>query len=383
MSASSLRITSKSSPFSFLQQRLQYIETAGERDWLNLIENVPRWPDSTTAPLAVTSAHLHEYAPAQGMAELLERLVAREVRVHGVAIGKENLVVTNGGLHGLSLIFRSLARQGAEAIVQSPVLGAVPEMLRASGYDITFLDTPNGTVDLEKLEASLTERTRLVYLNSPNNPAGTIIDAETMAALAELASRRRIHVVTDLVYDSYVFQGRAWSPLTTADAWDYLYAVNSMSKNFGAPGLRIGWVATSPTNAAAIAAVLERENISVSGLAQLQACALLDGGNEALVASVANGKQVIESALEGQQGIELGRPIGGSQFFAKLPVRDVEAFCDFALMKHDLGLVSASNYEGVEGPYVRLPMGARAGVLQRGLGRLVHALTHYAASAER
>jgi aspartate/methionine/tyrosine aminotransferase len=153
-----------------------------------------------------------------------------------------------------------------------------------------------------------------------------------------------------------------------------------MSKNFGSPGLRVGWIASSPENVAALAGVLERENISVCGPAQDAARALLDGGNAALAARTAAGRQRLGERLAAVDGVRFALPAGGTHLVARLPVADVEDFCDFALVEAGLGLVSSSNYEGVSDPFVRLPLGVPAAVIDEAVGLLDQALADYRAA---
>jgi len=373
------RVTDPESPYSMLQQRLLFMDRFPERAWTNIIENVPRWPEMSAPPALVDWTAVHNYSPCAGESALIERITARE-RQHQPDVNAANVLVSNGGLHGLSLIFRSRFTPGAVALVQSPVLGAVPEMLRAFGYAVELV-TVECAADVAALEARCTAGpVAVLYLNTPNNPTGAVLPAAVMQRCVALSEERGLALVVDRVYDSFVFRGaRDVSPLTMSGEWSHLYTVNSMSKGFGAPGLRVGWVLSSPENVRTLAGILEREIISVSAVAQSQACALLDRGNDALVSAVVAGKARIEAELGALSGASFSVPQGGSQFFVQLPVSDVEAYCDFVLLELGLALVSSSNYEGVDGPRVRIPMGCEPATLERALPLLAQGLARYAA----
>jgi beta-methylarginine biosynthesis bifunctional aminotransferase len=366
--------------YSPLQRRLQVMERSPDRAWLNLIENVPAW----TAPPEVSAAlreDIHSYAPANGVARLIDRVVARERERHGVAARAEEVLITNGGLHALSLVFGAAPRRGI-ALCQSPVLGAIPAMLGDAGFEVHLVSTRGG---LDELEAALHAHgaaVSLVFVNSPNNPTGQILGADAIARLVTLARAREFDLVVDMVYDAYWFGAKdAATPLQATDDWSRVYVVNSMSKNYGAPGLRVGWIVTAEANVQRLGVVLEREVIAVSGPSQDLACRLLDHGNHALAASVRDGYARVAEALRAIPGLVYEMPEGGTQFFVELPVADAEAFCDFALVEAALGLVSGANYRGVTRPHVRIPIGAPAAVLVPALAALDQALAAFGAVA--
>ncbi|TKC98585.1 beta-methylarginine biosynthesis bifunctional aminotransferase [Polyangium fumosum] len=370
-------VVSDDSPLSTLQQRLLYMERFPERRFVNIVENVPQWPSVEGAPDSAWR-YVHNYAPSRGQRDLLERIAARESRRRESDVTLEQILVTNGALHALAMIFRQHQQPGAVALCQAPVLGAVPEMLRSYGYRPAFFKSLDGRVDIAALRRLHSSDVRMIYLNTPLNPSGDILAPDTLEQLCALAHELGAILVADMVYDSYAFDhARVTSPQDLGVSWKNVYVVNSMSKNFGSPGLRVGWIVSTPENVHALLRVLELENISVCGLSQAIASDLLDRGNAVLVEAVRAGRQMLSERLPQIAGIRFCVPAGGTQIFAELPVTDVEEFCDFALAELGLCLVSASNYEGVQGAFVRLPMGAPPGTLENALALLGAGLDAY------
>ncbi|HVG59543.1 MAG TPA: beta-methylarginine biosynthesis bifunctional aminotransferase [Hyalangium sp.] len=364
------RVTLKDSPYTFLQQRLGYMERHPDRAWTSICENVPQWPAGRLPPLAVAEPrYVTEYAPASGYSELVEAIASREQRMYGFRPPQESVLVTNGALHALSLIFRAHYRPGAAVLCQAPVLGSITEILRHCGYRIIFFQVTRGRVDVERLRTECTEDVRLIYFNSPHNPSGEVCTRETVEQLVALAQERQAGLVADMIYDSYCFgEERPINPLMISQDWQRLYAVNSMSKNYGAPGLRIGWIVSDPRNIAPLGGALERETVAVSGISQVQARRMLEHGNEALLEAVRQGRQTISERLSSFiTGVECEPPAGGVQYFLRLPVADVEAFGDYMLVEHGLVLVTTSNYDGLGGSFMRLPMGYPVATLQRAM----------------
>lgn len=371
------RVVSADSPLSALAQRLDYIARSPGRPFVNIIENVPRWPSVAGAPRS-SWEHVHNYAPAQGYDELLRRISARESVRHGLDIPPDHLLVTNGALHALSIIFRRHSHPGSLALCQAPVLAAVPQMLRSFGFRPSFFRASGDRVDIPQPRGRRSEKVGLIYVNSPLNPCGDILSAAALSALLALAHQHEAALVVDSVYDSFVFGDLSLAtPLSLERDWRRVYVVNSMSKNYGCPGLRIGWMISSRSNADALTTLLERENIAVCGVAQDLACARIADGNAELVDVVRTGRRLLLARLPQIEGVHFDAPAGGTQIFARLPVTDVEQFCDFALVEQGISMVSSSNFEGITGPWVRLPLGAPVDVLDSALRLLAEALTAY------
>ena len=369
------RVTSSDSPFSTLQQRLFYVDERPQEDWQLMLETVPEWPTPPMLPSNATR-DLLGYSSCFGDRKLVEIVCDRQARAYGIRSEPENVVITNGAQHGLALVFSSLARPGARAICIGPVLRGIGDMLRASGYALEFVDWPARGIDLEELANRLTADVALVFLNSPNNPTGRVIHPKTMAAMVQLTSERRIALVADLVYDSFLFDGAvACSPLAYTDDWSRVFTLHSMSKNYGAPGLRVGWVVSSASNIRILAARVERENISVSGIGQRQAVALLEHGNQPLVDAVVERRAFLLEELRKYPAIHCQPPDGGSIAFLGLDVGDVEAFGDYALIHQRLVLVTSGHYAGVAAtPHVRFPLGCANATSARALESLSAAL---------
>lgn len=368
------RVLDPRSPFTALQQRLRYVSQFPERDWTNIVENVPRWPRPVPA-LVPENGCILKYAPCEGSARLVDAVATREQAIHRTSIRGDQIVITNGGMHAISLVVRSTARPGKIALVQAPVFISVAEILRDAGMELVYFSPDDERVDVEALAPP--SSIGLIYLNSPNNPTGSVLPAGTMRRLVELAQRCGAAVLLDAVYDSFTFGASPLQAPLASCEWDRVYVVNSMSKNYGAPGLRVGWVLTSQRNALALAALLERECVAIAGPSQDCAAELIASGNAELVAEVREGREFVRAALPALRGAHFTDPAGGTQVAVQLPVDDVEAFGDYALTELGLVLATRSQYAGAAGPFIRFPLGAPRDLQQRALELLATALTRF------
>ena len=362
------RITRSDSPFTFLQQRLVFADRDPHRPWTFFIDNVPQWPAKLPPPATFDQQLVTMYGACRGDEALAQAICDREAHMYDLRLTPEQVLITNGALHGLSLLFRCYYQPEARAVCHAPIITSVAENLQSIGYQVTLCGSSGGELDLDALTSQWDPTVRLIYINTPNNPTGAVCSPATMQGLVQFAQEQHVALIVDAVYDSFVFHNaKVQNPLTLSAAWNQLYVVNSMSKNFGAPGLRIGWIESAAENIEMVAGMLERECIAIAGGAQQYACQLIRGGNQPLVDLVREGKMVAADLLARMDRVEFHDLAGGTQFFAKLPVEDIEAFADYMQLEHGLVVATTSNYVGVHGSFVRIPIGYPKTTIQHAL----------------
>ncbi|MCR8844954.1 beta-methylarginine biosynthesis bifunctional aminotransferase [Paenibacillus sp. SC116] len=373
-----IRITRNDSPYTLLQQRLQYIAQHPERSFTYFLENVPQW-EATLHPVQLEDTYIREYAPCNGYDFLIEALKERDRAKYKVDFRTNHFLITNGAMHALSLLFRSLYRPGAVALVQAPVLGSIVDILKASGYKIVFFySDQQGEMDIEQLYKLYTPDMQFVYVNTPHNPMGEIISQHVMAQLVRFVQEKGISLVADMLYDSFTFDGKVThSPLLMTSDWSQVYTVNSMSKNYGSPGLRIGWITSSTGNIEKLSGLCEAECVSISGISQFRAYKFVQQGNRELVEAVRSRKELIENQLGQMKQLEYNRPSGGTQFLVKFPVEDIDLFADFMLLEYGVALTTTSNYAGLDGSYIRIPLVYPVETTKRALQLLEKGLVEY------
>ena len=218
---------------------------------------------------AVTAA-LDEHAvtpPSRGHRSFLEA-IARSLPAP--ADPERQLLVTNGAMHALSLLFRALLQPGDEVLVPTPCYFFGGLIERAGGV---FVPVPSATWDPDAIEAAVTPRSRVLVLTNPNNPTGYLPTRGEVDAMLELAARRGLRVVTDEAYERCIHEGEL------ASAWGApnVVLVRSLGKSLAMPAWRIGFLAGAPELVDACLRELEWDVIRVSHVAQRAAEAALDG----------------------------------------------------------------------------------------------------------
>jgi len=228
--------------FTIMSQR------AAELQAVNLCQGFPDYDiDPRLGELvheAMRQGH-NQYAPMPGMPQLRQAIAAKLNRSYAVHIDPElEITVTLGATEAIFSTVQALVAPGDEVIVFDPAYDSYePAVQLAGGTCIHVpLEPPRFRYDWERVKAALTDRTRLLIVNSPHNPACTCITAQDLATLAELLRGRDIYLLADEVYEHMVFDGQAHhSVLAEPELRERSVAVFSFGKTLQATGLRVGY----------------------------------------------------------------------------------------------------------------------------------------------
>jgi methionine aminotransferase len=227
---------------------------ASELGAVNVGQGFPDYPIDSSLAGCVTeavAAGYNQYAPMEGSVALRQRIVAKIAAAGGRAVDPEaELTVSCGGTESIYSAIQAVVAQGDEAIVFDPAYDAYDPAIRLAGGRCVHipLRAPAFRYDWERVRAALTDRTRLIIINNPHNPACTVATAADLDALAELTRDRRILVLADEVYEHVLYDGRQHqSVMNHPELRERSFAVYSFGKTLHITGWRVGYcVAPAP-----------------------------------------------------------------------------------------------------------------------------------------
>jgi len=205
-------------------------------------------PDTVKAGMARAIAENRtHYVQTAGVPRLRELVAAKLRDKNHVPIDdEEQVLVSAGGIHALFLVFHALVEPGDEVLVNDPAWPATPGMvLLAKGVPVRYglRESTGWRLDVGELESLITPRTRVLYLNSPNNPSGGVLTRSDVEQLAELARRHDLWIVSDEAYEDVVFEGEHVSIASLPGMYERTIPVYTFSKSYAMTGLRLGYAA--------------------------------------------------------------------------------------------------------------------------------------------
>jgi len=226
-------------------------QEAARHGAINLAQGFPDFdPPEPLVQAAVEALRsgAHQYAPSIGSADLREAVAAQHAAQygrHGLGYDPETEVtITVGATEAIWSASQALLEPGDEVVLVEPCYDLYPFAVAAAGAVPRYVPTtfPGFRLDLDRLAAAFSARTRLVVLNTPTNPTGRRLDPDELRALGELLHRHDAYAISDETYEHVLFDGLEHLPVAAdAGCRDRTITVSSVSKSFSATGWRVGW----------------------------------------------------------------------------------------------------------------------------------------------
>lgn len=213
------------------------------------------FPDDDGPPAVIAEAvralehGANQYAPGPGVPALRQAVARHQQRHYGIDLDPDReVVVTTGATEGVAAALLGLVNPGDEVVVLEPYYDSYVAMIQMAGgvrRPVT-LRAPDFRLDVDALRAAVTARTKLVLLNTPHNPTGSVLTREELLAVADVATEHDLLVVTDEVYEHLTFDGAEHVPLATLPGmWERTLTLSSAGKSYSFTGWKVGW-ATGP-----------------------------------------------------------------------------------------------------------------------------------------
>lgn len=344
------------------------------------------FPHVVDAYHAAIDAGFTRYGPSEGFRDLREAIAHKLATRNAIQADPETeILVTHGAGNGFLLSLIACLEPGDEVLTPDPsfplnfgatqVLGAMPVSCPVDG--------PDGVDTLpDRLAEALTPRTRLIILHNPNNPTGDVLPREVLERIARLAQAHDLWVLSDEVYEHFVYDGREQVSIAALPGMkERTITLFSFSKDYGLSGLRIGYLTAGRPVVAAISRIQRNDGSGANAPAQRAALAALTGPQEELDAWLVEfdaARRQTVAALRQVRGVTCPLPAGGYFVFPDLAAYgESEALCRRVLEEARVGLAPGTWYGRRGAGHVRLCYaGAPPGRLAEALARIASFLEH-------
>jgi aspartate/methionine/tyrosine aminotransferase len=212
--------------------------------------DLPEPPELLDAAARALVNRPNQYPPMRGLPELRRAIAAYYAREQGLALTEDEVVVTSGATEALAAAILAFIRPGDEAILFQPFYDAYLPLVEWAGGTARMiaLEPPHWTVPIDQVATAIGPRTRLVILNTPNNPTGTLVDRPALETLGTLCERHDLILLCDEVWEGMIFGGASHVPaLAVGSLRERAVKIGSAGKIFSLTGWKIGWaVAAAP-----------------------------------------------------------------------------------------------------------------------------------------
>jgi len=269
------------------------------------------------------------YTPTPGIRELREAVAQKTKKQTGVEYSPENVVVTSGGKSIIFYTINALIDPDDEVIIPNPaypIYGSVTKYLGGKVIPIELKEENGFDLNVKELEKSITKKTKLIVINSPQNPTGGVFTEESLQKVAELAKKHDLWVLSDEIYSEMVHQGenseKHFSITSVPGMAERTVILNGCSKTYAMTGYRIGWGVTKNTEMARALETLACNDTSCpTAIAQYAAIEALTGSQNPpviMLAEYRKRRDLIVKLINNVPGMKCGSPKGAFYLMANV-----------------------------------------------------------------
>lgn len=227
-------------------------QMANEHQAINLSQGFPDF-DGPSALLNAVGAYIakgmNQYSPMAGIPALREQIAAKVQRLYGNPVSADEVTVTSGATEALFAAIAAVVRPGDEVIMFDPAYDSYEPAVELNGGIAVHLQLqpPTFAIDWAQAQAAITPKTRLIILNSPHNPTGSVLSAQDMQQLIELVRGTDILLLGDEVYEHIAFDGQVHQSLHRyPELYERSFVVSSFGKTYHTTGWKIGYCVAPP-----------------------------------------------------------------------------------------------------------------------------------------
>lgn len=338
----------------------------------------PQEPTPRAICEAVAKAALEgftKYTLNAGWLDLREAVQEKLRRWNRVEAGLDDIFITPGATYGVSIAVGTLINPGDEVLVPDPGYPNFASSVLHYGGKVKFypLEEANGfQIDFDQLDSLVTGKTKLLIVNSPSNPTGAVFPERQVARLVDYSAKKNLWLLSDEVYEAFVYSGKSISPLSYPEA-EHVLGVYSFSKTYNMTGLRVGYLVTK--NKALYPSFVNAQELYISSAPSVSqaaaVCALRDCDKEVetLRRSFHEKRDLALSLLK-----EEVRYVPEGAFYILVDIRKTglssDEFADLLLEEKRVAVAPGATFGPSSDRFIRIALTAEAPLLKEGVQRI-------------
>ena len=328
-----------------------------------------------------------KYTPASGTVELKQAICNKLKKDNDLEYVTANIVVSNGAKHSLLNAFQAICNPGDEIILFSPYWVSYPEIIKLAGAIPVIVNMEaenNFKMNVKQVQAQITNKTKAILINSPNNPSGQVYERADLEKIATLALEHDLFIISDEIYEKFLYEGYTHVSIASLNEKikNNTILVNGVSKTYAMTGWRIGYTASNAAIAKIMSNIQSHETANPNSIAQKAAEAAIGGDqsliNEMITQFVSRRNYIVER-IQSIPHLSCVVPNGAfylmvniSQLIGKcidgITILDADVFAKTMLEKVNVAVVPCTGF-GVNG-YIRLSYAIKLDNIKIGLDRI-------------
>jgi aspartate/methionine/tyrosine aminotransferase len=264
------------------------------------------------------------YNPSPGFNELRDRIADEISSTRGISVTGDHVVVTPGGKPIMFFIIMALIDQGDEVLYPNPGFPIYESMIEFVGgvaVPMRLYESRDFSIDVDEVASQITDRTKMMIVNSPNNPCGSIISNDDLEKLADLAKEHDLIVLSDEIYNRFLFEGDYQSITSFPEMRDRSIILDGFSKAYAMTGWRIGYGVMPVELVEPISRLVTNSVSCTASFTQMAALEALNGSQDSsheMVAEFKHRRDIIVAGLNDIPGIRCAMPKGAFYVFPNI-----------------------------------------------------------------
>jgi len=329
------------------------------------------------AAKAMNNGQTH-YCNSQGILPLRVEIAKEIERTRGISVDPERIVVTPGAKPIMFYSIIALIEEGDEAIYPNPLFPIYESMISFSGakaVPVPLREELGFRLDINELESKITPRTKLLIINSPHNPTGGVLEKDDICAIADLARRHDIVVLSDEVYEHIIYEGEHYSIASVPGMLDRTILLSGFSKTFAMTGWRLGYAALPAELVNSIVRLIINSVSCTTTFIQHAGIGALTGPRNSIprmVGEFRKRRDLIVEGLNAIPGISCIRPKGAFYAFPNVKKLGVDSaqLADYLLQQAGVATLAGTDFGSYGEGYLRLSYATSQDNIRKALDRI-------------